>query len=180
MLSDNFVEFTDISVPDSRWGSFALISPEGIRHMTLEKWYLEISKIQCDVELSERLQKRLNEVKNLLVYSWFVYSFASTAFLMSVLMVEAYLKETGILKKGQMLGNFVKDHKEKSLLPEVMIIKLAALVSLRNRYAHEDVSLHVPGSMLMSVKNSLSIIAALSQHHLGNEFTPNALTNSRS
>ena len=166
MLSDSFIEKSQLTQPDSRWGSFVVVKREGrVERMDFDRWYDAVAKTECRFELSERMRKRVFEIKNLLVYSWFVYSFASTAFLMSVLLVEAYMKETGILKQGQALGNFVNNHKQNQTLPEDLLKRLEGLVSLRNRYAHENVALQAPGSMLMSVQSSLDIIAALHEAH---------------
>jgi len=162
MLSDTFLKLEEVGVPDERWQLFVSISPnEEITVKKLEDWYKSVSMIQCDVPLSETLQKRLNEIKNLLIYSWFVYSFASTAFLMSLLLAEAYLREQNILKKGQNMGNLIHNHKQQGQLPENIISRLEALVSLRNRLAHSEASLHSPGSMLMSVQSTLEVMSIL-------------------
>lgn len=74
MLSDNFVSKCQVAQPDSRWGSFVVVKREGgVERMDFDRWYDAVAKIECQIELSERMRKRVFEIKNLLVYSWFVY-----------------------------------------------------------------------------------------------------------
>jgi hypothetical protein len=163
MLSSHFVDFEHIGQSDKRWDEVAKSTSGNSSICDLKRWYDAVATVECQTILPEVLEKRLNEIKNLLVFSWFNYSFASTAFFLSVLLVEAYLKTAGVLPCGQTLGAFLRLH-ATDISDKQLVERLKCLVNIRNRLTHHEVLLYAPTFMLIAVKSTLDIISELANY----------------
>jgi uncharacterized protein YutE (UPF0331/DUF86 family) len=164
MLSNDFIEKSSVCRPDPRWEFFCISSASSeVISANFDLWYDTVARIECRIELPQELMHRVYEIKNLMVYSWFVYSFAATAFFSSLFLLEAFLKEQKFLPPKTTLGNLIKQDKA---IPEELRDKLTALIKIRNNLAHGNAMLLPPTAILGHIQSVFDAIAAFQSTRL--------------
>ena len=84
----------EVMEPDRRNGSLVIRNPETgeERHLTLEDLHNYLRAIHLDEAVPIKVRGQFDIVLNLLLYSWFVYDFSSSALLLANATLEMALK----------------------------------------------------------------------------------------
>lgn len=179
----------EVMEQDKRNESFVVVNPEtgGERPFTLEELYNRIQAIQLTEAVPIEVREQFDIVLNLLLYSWFVYDFSTSALMLANATVEMalnlkYEEEMGgksrrrprlrkllqqAVKSGWIVdGDFSHLDEAKyspngtkycKPLPDI-------LPSLRNSLAHGSSFLSPPMAVVRMVDTNAHVINALFKH----------------
>ena len=115
----------NICDPDPRHKGF-VISDEDVnnfRQITLQDYHYYISAIKLNENVPEKIRNHFDTTRNLLLYSWYVYRFATVAELQAFSSVEFALKEKVKLcnitnKRSSGLKNLLNIAKEEGWIKD--------------------------------------------------------------
>ena len=83
----------EIFEPDDRSRAFARYDAAGCHSKTLEDHYADISAIRVSDEVPKAIRDEFDTIRNLYLYSWYVYDFTVPATLYAYTLVEKAIKE---------------------------------------------------------------------------------------
>src|SRR5258708_1996487 len=153
-------EVLEPDVRCSNMGNFEH-STGSITEFTLDTIYQEIEPIRLNASVPESVRNHFETARNLVVYSWFVYSFNVVAAMHAFASLEMAVKEKTGDKKSSLKNQLDKVFKGRQfaggLGPPIDVSK--AISYLRNDLAHGSTTLH--GQGLASIRTSADLINEL-------------------
>ena len=82
----------EIFEPDSRSEAFSRMDGAGLRHQTIDDHYADITAIELSGGVPEAIRDEFDTIRNLYLYSWYVYDFTVPATLYSYALIEKAIK----------------------------------------------------------------------------------------
>jgi hypothetical protein len=143
----------EVFLPDVRYRNRVNLdhSTGVVSEMTIDTIYEELEHIQLNSTAPESVRSHFEIARNLVVYSWFVYSFNVVAAMQAFASLEMAVKEKTGDKKSSFKSQLDKVFKGRQLAsgfaPPIDISKTISW--LRNDLAHGSTSLHGQGLTLL-------------------------------
>jgi len=143
----------EVFLPDVRYRNRVNLdhSTGVVSEMTIDTIYEELENIELNSTVPESVRSHFEIARNLVVYSWFVYSFNVVAAMQAFASLEMAVKEkTGDKKsnlKGQLDKVFNGQQLTSGFAPPIDLAK--AISWLRNDLAHGSTTLHGQGLTLV-------------------------------
>lgn len=82
----------EVFEPDARSEAFTRIDTAGVRPQTIGDHYADISAIELSDGVPEAIRDEFDTVRNLYLYSWYVYDFTVPATLYAYALIEKAIK----------------------------------------------------------------------------------------
>ena len=144
-----------VLLPDVRYQNRANLdySTGILTEMTIDTIYEELEKVDLNDHVPESVRNHFEIARNLVLYSWFVYSFNVVAAMQAFASLEMAVKDKTGDKKGSLKSQLDKVFKGRKLSGGIgpPIDLSVAISKLRNDLAHGSPTLHGQGLALVGM-----------------------------